>query len=213
MSEPSPRWAHGCLTGVLGPCWTTSFRSGRRRWWRPSGSEPCGSARRLECQAAAPSRSTPAVAASSITLSIDAGHIRAVPTYQVRTFEIIVAQASNDNGKHMVFASVPDEAYHQAQQLRGVLHDLGAIQTTPVTILSDGADGPRAVGEAASLGPTRHVLDCFHLAMRIHHVAQAVKGWPDDTAENRAEGARLPMSSRRTSAGGCGTGRCSGPST
>src|SRR6201989_114837 len=52
---------------------------------------------RLECQAAASSRSTPAVAASSITLSIDAGHIRAVPTYQVRTFEIIVAQASNDN--------------------------------------------------------------------------------------------------------------------
>jgi hypothetical protein len=30
-----------------------------------------------------------------------------------------------------------------------------------MTILSDGADGPRAVGEAASLGPTRHVLDCF----------------------------------------------------
>src|SRR3954453_22624269 len=27
--------------------------------------------------------------------------------------------------------------------------------------------------------------------MRIHHVAQAVKAWPDDTAENRAEGARL----------------------
>src|SRR4051794_31052707 len=125
---------------------------------------------RLERQAAAPSRSTPAVAASSITLSIDTGHVRAVPVYQVRTFEIIVAQASNDNGKPLAFASVPDEAYHQAQQLRGVLHELGATQATPVTILSDGADGPRAVGEGASLGPTRHVLDCFHLAMRIHHV-------------------------------------------
>jgi hypothetical protein len=125
---------------------------------------------RLESQAATPARSAPAVAAGSITLSIDAGHVRAVPTHQVRTFEIIVAQASNDNGKPLVFASVPDEAYHQAQQLRGVLHNLGATQTTPVTILSDGADGPRAVGKAASLGPTRHVLDCFHLAMRIHHV-------------------------------------------
>src|SRR5690348_17439406 len=51
----------------------------------------------LECQAAAPTRSTPAVAAKSITLSIDTGHIRTVPTYQVRTFEVIVAQASNDN--------------------------------------------------------------------------------------------------------------------
>src|SRR5690348_14675762 len=27
--------------------------------------------------------------------------------------------------------------------------------------------------------------------MRIHHVTQAVKAWPDDTAENRAEAARL----------------------
>src|SRR4051794_2719560 len=52
---------------------------------------------RLKYQAAAPSRPTPAVPAGSITLSIDTGHIRAVPTYQVRTFEIIVAQASNDN--------------------------------------------------------------------------------------------------------------------
>jgi hypothetical protein len=68
---------------------------------------------RLERQAAAPCRSTPAVAASSITLSIDTGHVRAVPVYQVRTFEIIVAQASNDNGKPLAFASVPDEAYHQ----------------------------------------------------------------------------------------------------
>src|SRR3954452_12602883 len=34
---------------------------------------------RLECQAATPSWSTPAVAAESITLSIDTGHVRAVP--------------------------------------------------------------------------------------------------------------------------------------
>ena len=30
---------------------------------------------------------------------------------------------------------------------------------------------------AASVGPTRHVLDWFHLSMRVQHVAQAVKGW------------------------------------
>ena len=41
------------------------------------------------------------------------------------------------------------------------------------TILSDGADGPRSLGEAASIGPTCHVLDWFHLAMRIQHAAQA----------------------------------------
>jgi hypothetical protein len=70
-----------------------------------------------------------------------------------------VAQASNDDGKSVTFASVPVEAYHQAQQLRGVLHDLGATPLTPVTILSDGADGPRSLGEIARVGPTRHELD------------------------------------------------------
>jgi hypothetical protein len=47
------------------------------------------------------------------------------------------------------------------------------------------------LGEAASAGPTHHVLDWFHLSMRIQHVAQTVKGWPDATAEDRQEGARL----------------------
>lgn len=154
----------------------------RRRTLRVGG--------RLECQAAAP-RSKPAAQAEAITLAIDSGHVRSVRTYQVRSFEIFVAQVSNDNGKHVVFASVPAEAYHQAQQLRGVLHELGATSTTPVTILSDGAEGPRGLGQTASLGPTHHVLDWFHLAMRIQHVAQTAKGWPDATAEDRDEGARL----------------------
>jgi hypothetical protein len=33
----------------------------------------------------------------------------------------------------------------------------------------------------ASVGPTRHVLDWFHLAMRTQRVAQAAKKWPDAT--------------------------------
>ena len=116
---------------------------------------------RLECQAAAPPRSTPTAEAKAITLSIDSGHVRSVRTYQIRSFEIIVAQASNDKGRHIVFASVPAEPDHEAQQLRRVLHDLGATRTTPMTILSDGAEGPRGLGQTASVGPTFHVLDWF----------------------------------------------------
>ncbi|HUB44559.1 MAG TPA: ISKra4 family transposase, partial [Acetobacteraceae bacterium] len=94
-------------------------------------------------------------------------------------------------GQQIVFSSMPAEADRQAQQLRGVLHDLGATVNTPVAILSDGADGPRALGEAASIGPTEHVLDWFHLAMRIQHVAQAAKSWPDTKRADRKQGARL----------------------
>jgi hypothetical protein len=51
--------------------------------------------------------------------------------------------------------------------------------------------GPRSLGEAASLGPAQHVLDWFHLAMRVQHVAQAAKGWPDASVADRQAGAEL----------------------
>jgi hypothetical protein len=109
----------------------------------------------------------------------------------MRSFEIFVAQVSNDDGRQIMFSSMPAEADRQREQLRGVLHVLGATTTTPVTILSDGADGPRSLGEAASVGPTRHVLDWFHLSMRIQHVAQTAKGWPDVPAAKRETGADI----------------------
>src|SRR5208282_4791390 len=112
---------------------------------------------RLECEAIEAPTSVAEAEAETITLSIDSGHVRAVRSYQGRTFEVFVAQASNDDGKQIAFSSVPVEANRQTQQLRGVLHRLGATPRTEVTILSDGADGPRSPGEMASIGPTCHV--------------------------------------------------------
>jgi hypothetical protein len=146
---------------------------------------------RLEQQAVASHPLAPAGEAQAIALSIDGGHVRSVRSYQVRSFEVMLAQVSNDKGKHIVFSSMPAEADRQREQLRGVLRGLGATPATPVTILSDGAGGPRSLGEAASVGPTHHVLDWFHLSMRIQHVAQAAKGWPDASAADRKAGTRL----------------------
>jgi len=129
------------------------------------------------------------VETKSIALSINGGHVRSVREYQVRSFEVLLAQVTNDDGKRIVFGSVPAEAISQQHQLRGALHKLGATAITPVTILSDGAEGPRALGEAASPGPTHHVLDWFHLSMRIQHVDQATKSWPDAAANDRRMGA------------------------
>ena len=153
---------------------------------------------RLERAALAPPQA-PATApeAGSIALGIDAGHVRSVRRYRVRSFEVFVAQVGAAEGKQVVFGGVPAEADRQPQQLHGVLLGLGATPGTPATILSDGADGPRALGEAACVGPTRHVLDWFHLAMRIQHAAQAAKGWPADTPGERGDGARLADAVKR----------------
>ena len=131
------------------------------------------------------------VETKSIALSIDGGHVRSVRHYQVRSFEVLLAQVTNDDGKQIVFSSVPAKAISQQDQLCGVLHILGATAVTPVTILSDGAKGPRTRGEAASPGPTHHVLDWFHLSMRIQHVDQAAKSWPDVSGNDRQTGADL----------------------
>jgi hypothetical protein len=103
----------------------------------------------------------------------------------------MLAQVNSDDGKPIVFSSMPAEANRQRDQLRGVLHGPGATPATPVTILSDGAEGPRSLGAAASIGPTHHVLDWFHLSMRIQHVTQAARSWPAASAGDREAGARF----------------------
>jgi hypothetical protein len=147
---------------------------------------------RLERAALAPLQ-PPASApeGGAMAIGIDAGHVRSVRSYQVRPFEAIVAQISGTEGKSAVLGGVPAEADRQQQLLRGVLCHLGATRNTPVTILSDGAEGPRSLGEAACIGPTSHVLDWFHLAMRIQYAARAAKGWPADTPGERGDGTRL----------------------
>jgi hypothetical protein len=103
----------------------------------------------------------------------------------------MTAQVSNDDGKLLLFSGVPGEAAQQPTQLNGVLSSLGMTADTDVTILSDGADGPRSLGQAASTGTVFHVLDWFHLAMRVQHAAQCASGWPEVTVRTRRDGARF----------------------
>ncbi|CAA9526514.1 MAG: hypothetical protein AVDCRST_MAG62-1501 [uncultured Sphingomonas sp.] len=59
----------------------------------------------------------PAVAsgAGPVALGIDAGHVRSVRSYRVRSFEVFVAQVSGAEGKQVVFGSVPARHAHPAR--------------------------------------------------------------------------------------------------
>ena len=146
---------------------------------------------RLERAALVPPDEGSPAPAQAITLAIDAGHVKSVRTYKMRSFEVMIARVGNDEGQEVVFSSMPAEADRQVRQLHHVLRRLGATASTPVTILSDGAEGPRSLGAAASGSPIRNVLDWFHLPMRVQHVAQAVKGWA--TAEPAAAERTVPL--------------------
>jgi len=101
---------------------------------------------RLEQQSLAAEPLARPPSAQSIAVSLDGGHVKSIRSYQMRSFEVMLACASNDRGEQQLFSSVPVEADRQRQQLNAVLRDLGATPTTPVTVLSDGADGPRFSG-------------------------------------------------------------------
>jgi hypothetical protein len=146
----------------------------------------------LERETLSRAKMPPAVPPSeTMTVSIDAGHVRTARGHQGRTFEVMAAQVSNDDGMPVLFCGVPREADRQPTQLNGVLSGLGMTEDTEVTILSDGADGPRSLGEAASTGTVYHVLDWFHLAMRIQHAAQCAGGWPNNSPGDRRNRARF----------------------
>ena len=49
----------------------------------------------------------PAPSSETMTVSIDAGHVRAARGHQGRTFEVMAAQVSNDDGKPALFSGVP----------------------------------------------------------------------------------------------------------
>src|ERR1019366_9512612 len=55
--------------------------------------------------------------------------------YQMRSFEVMLACVSNDQGQQQLFSSVPVEADRQRQQLSAVLRDIGATPTTALTVL------------------------------------------------------------------------------
>jgi hypothetical protein len=129
--------------------------------------------------------------AASMTLCVDGGHVKSIRSYHVRSFEILVAHARNEKGRARLFSTVSVVADGEQAQLGTVLRELGATPATPVTVVSDGADAPRVLGEKASPGPTRHVLDWFHLAMRLQHVAQTAKSWPCASEADRQNGAAL----------------------
>ena len=102
---------------------------------------------RLEQQILAAKPLAPPPSAQSIVVSVDGGHVKSIRSYQMRSFEVMLACVSNDQGEQRLFSSVPVEADRQRQQLSVVLRDIGATPTTALTVLSDGAEGSRFLGE------------------------------------------------------------------
>jgi hypothetical protein len=73
---------------------------------------------RLEQEAVARGGAKPAMAAKTITLSIDGGHAQAARQYQGRSFEVLLAQVSNDkrNGWFLTAELIRQTTFTGAEQ-------------------------------------------------------------------------------------------------
>jgi hypothetical protein len=142
--------------------------------------------------------------AESMTLCVDGGHVKSIRNYHVRSFETLVAHAKNDKGRDRLFSTLSVVADGERTQLGTVLRELGATAATAVTVVSDGADAPRTLGEKASPGPTRHPC-AFSTPLRRPRAGHATA---------KPIGATAPRSpnASSTSVGGCGTAKRSEPS-
>jgi hypothetical protein len=71
---------------------------------------------------------------------------------------------------------VGNAAKHPAGLVRTALADQGWRENQPVTVISDGDPALPALVGAATGRPARHILDRFHLSMRVRHIEQAMQG-------------------------------------
>jgi len=114
--------------------------------------------------------------ASRPVVMLDGAYIRAVPGHQVRNFEAICGKVEREGQPTRHFALVRSVAEQPHALLRAALQDQGWREGDPVTAISDGDPALPALVRSVTGGPVEHILDWFHLSMRVHHVEQVMGG-------------------------------------
>jgi hypothetical protein len=132
-----------------------------------------------ELRGAAPAE--PAVAASSITLTLDSTFIRSCEDGQ-RHLEVRLGNVETSDGARQVFAAVAKTDSAIEALIRRGLADLGKTTDTELTAFTDGCSGLRSI--LVDAGVTEPpCLDWFHIAMRLQHAEKTASTLPAETSE------------------------------
>jgi hypothetical protein len=111
-----------------------------------------------------------------VVVALDGAHIRAVPGFQVRHFEVTVGRVETERQQARHFAVAPNVTTSRSRAIGNALRSRGWLPGREVTVLSDG--DPSLVESVRSAAGDRvtHILDWFHVSMRVRHVEQALAG-------------------------------------
>ena len=117
-----------------------------------------------------------------ITVGLDGGYIRGRdrPPGGTGCFEVIAGKSIPEEGVAKVFALVRRVDKKPKRRLRNVLESQGILPRQQITFLSDGGDTVREL--PAFLHPrSEHILDWFHIGMRIEQLMQTARGLRSST--------------------------------
>lgn len=122
---------------------------------------------------------------SPVVVAIDGAHIRAVPGYQTRHFEVTIGRIEAEGRPARHFAVAPNVPASRSGTVGNALRAQGWLPGREVVVLSDG--DPALVGavRAATKENVTHILDWFHISMRVRHVEQALAGLLGSDLENK----------------------------
>jgi hypothetical protein len=111
-----------------------------------------------------------------VSVFIDGAYIRALPGYQTRHFEIVMGciETNVRNPRH--FAATPHVATSGPGIVNAALRSQGWMPGRDVTVFGDGDPSLKATVMSATREPVTHILDWFHLSMRLRHIEQAWEG-------------------------------------
>ena len=117
--------------------------------------------------------------AAPLTVSLDGGyvHARSPESRKDGSFEVIVGKSTTGEGTTTSFGLVSGYDPKPRRRLLEVLKSQGMQMNQAVTFLTDGGDTVRELTEG--LNPlAEHILDWFHITMRLTVLSQMAKGVP-----------------------------------
>ena len=130
--------------------------------------------RRLQKSAEVLASSSSNEPAKELVVGVDGGCVRNRHQRPERNFEVVAGKALNGEGITTRFAFVRNGGSEAMNAVGLALRQCGVTETTSITVLTDGDAGLRAVQQVAP--EAEHMLDWFHIAMRLTNLRQLAKG-------------------------------------
>ena len=122
----------------------------------------------------------PSQKAVPVNVFLDGAHIRCRPEYQKRHLDVVVGRIETTNGSRR-FGFVGSAAPSPSRQIREDLSAIGWRSGDPITVFSDGEAALVNYVRHAVEQPVTHILDWWHISMRIKHIQNATIGLTNAT--------------------------------